>query len=507
MPEKLSVSAKVLHATGIVRAPWLTQRLWLAFDDGRIAALRLDAKTEINDTVLTRLATVAGEDARGELVEIGVSGRSAFPLYAAPAEPPAGGSGALDQAVVALLRSLNGIRVFDTVRNYNRLVALDAERRRNRMQAIAQYPAILSHVFLTPHHDYDLVGGSHHRWRMHDDELVAAVDSGHSLLPLLAARGGVSKGVFRAPAFQENWPSLALARPHVLHVLDGIPAHCRPTTTDELALATPVFALLNRHGVLAPTLLRCVGGEFFRAGITGAMARVERRYGVSSLDDADDFLRALAAFMADRGKHAPPAPDDSGKPWLAAWLSRHGLWPLLAASARWHAGLAGKRHRRAVDRQCLPVVLGRYRIGEWEAIELDTAAAIEEEGKRMHHCVATRWPDCAAGGARLFTMKRMTNGSEERATAQFDLVEDPRGRPGYALRELRGPANAAVGPDCRAAACRIETLLNAPERRNARAEAAAAAARYRAPEPPVVWLDEESARLALELVESANGLS
>ena len=109
--------------------------------------------------------------------------------------------------------------------------------------------------------------------------------------------------------------------------------------------------------------------------------------------------------------------------------------------------------------------------------------------------------------ARLFAMKRMTNGSEERATAQFDLAEDSRGRLRYALRELRGPANAAVGADCRAAARQIETLLNAPERRNARAEAAAAATRYRAPAPPVAWLDEESARLALELVESANGLS
>ena len=231
------------------------------------------------------------------------------------------------------------------------------------------------------------------------------------------------------------------------------------------------------------------------------MARVERRYGVSSLDDADDFLRALAAFMADRGKHAPPVPDDSGKPWLAAWLSRHGLWPLLAASARWHAGLASERHRRAVDRECLPVVLGHCRIDEWEAIELDTASAIEEEGERMHHCVATRWPDCATDGARIFAMNRMTNGSDERATAQFDLAEDMRGRLRYTLRELRGPANAAVSTDCRVAARRIETLLNAAERRNARAEAAAAASRYRAPEPQKVWLDEESARLVLELAK------
>ena len=499
----MDTSVSVLHVAHVTAAPASAQRLWLVLGDGRVAALLLDPATEISASLVERLAQATGEDKKGELLDIPLPGRKrAACLHAAPVSPPGAGClDALDGDILNLLRSLNGIRIFDTVRNYNRLIVLDPERRRNRMQAIAQYPAILSHVFLTPHQNYDLAGGSRHRWRMHDEEVIAAVDAGRSLLPLLAERSGVTKGVFRAQAFQENWPSLILARPHVLHVLDGIPAHCRPTTTDELALATPVFALMNRHGVLAPALLRRVGEEFFRAGIGLAMERLERRHGLASLDDVDDFLRALAAFLASREVIVPSAPDDGGEPWLAAWLSRYGLWPLLAASARWHAGLADERHRRAVDRQRLPVVLGHCRVGEWEAVELDSAAAIEDEGERMHHCVATRWPDCASGGARIFAMNRMTNGSDERATAQFDLAEDMRGRLRYTLRELRGPANAAVSTDCRVAARRIETLLNAAERRNARAEAAAAASRYRAPEPQKVWLDEESAWLVLELAK------
>lgn len=503
----LSVPPGLLYATGVVREPYLTQRVWLALAGGRIAAFRLDARTELNAAVLARLVEASTADSRGERVEIDVASRSAFPLYAAPAEPPAGNQEALDKAIVDLLHSLNGIRVFDTVRNYNRLITLDAEQRRNRMQAIAQYPAILSHIFLTPHMAYDLVGGHHHRWRQHDEELIAAVDGGQSLLPLLAARGGVTRSVFRGSAFAENWPSLGLARPLVLHVLDGMPAHRRPATPDELALAAPVFGWLSRQGIHAPGLLKRIGSEFFREGIATAIARLERRHGENGIDDTGDFVRAAAVFLDQQQKTPPPADVGSGDPWLAAWLTRHGLWPLLTASARWHTGMAERAHLRAVDRERLPLVLGHCRVGNWEASELDSVGALQQEGECMRHCVATRWPDCAAGGARIFALSQTTATKGERATAQFDLAPDAHGGLRYLLRELRGPANAAVGAGCRKAAQRIATLLNTRERGPARAAAAEAAVRYRAPAPPSAWLDEESRRMALLLAEPPGTIS
>lgn len=501
----MDTSVSVLHVARASASPASAQRLWLVLGNGRVAALLLDPATAISTSLVEQLAQAAGEDEKGELLEIPLPGRKrATCLHAAPVAPPGAGClDALDGDILNLLRSLNGIRVFDTVRNYNRLIVLDPERRRNRMQAIARYPAILSHVFLTPHQAYDLVGGSRHRWRMHDDELIAAVDSGRSLLPLLAERSGVSKGVFRAPAFQDNWPSLGLARPQVLHVIDGIPAHRRPTTTDELAQALPVFEWLNRQRIHSPHLLKRVGEEFFRAGIAAAMERFRRQHGEEALADTGDFMRAMVAFLKRQGETlALPAAtreDGSSNPWLAAWLLHYGLWPLLAASKRWHDGLRQQRHWRAADRERLPVVLGNCRVGDWNVVELNDARALEDEGLRMRHCVATRWPDCARGGARIFAMTRAVAGNGERATAQFDLAVTRKGRLRYELHELRGPANAVVAADARAAARKIESLLNAPERQSAIAEASAAAARYRAPEPEVVWLDEESQRMALAL--------
>ncbi len=500
----MDTPASVLHVARASASPASAQRLWLVLGDGRVAAVLLDPAIEISAPLVERLAQAAGEDEKGELLEIPLPGRrSATCLHAAPAAPRGANClDALDGDILNLLRSLNGIRVFDTVRNYNRLIALDPERRRNRMQAIAQYPAILSHVFLTPHQAYDLYGGSRHRWRMHDDELIAAVDAGRSLLPLLAERSGVTKGVFRTPAFQDNWPSLGLARPQVLHVIDGIPAHRRPTTTDELARALPVFEWLNRQRIHSPALLKRVGEEFFREGIAAAMGRFHRKYGEEALADTGDFMRAMVGFLGRQARVPMPleaSPEEgSGDPWLAAWLLRHGLWPLLAASRRWHNGLQQLRHLRAADRERLPVVLGNCRVGDWTAVELNDARALEEEGARMHHCVATRWLDCASGGARIFAMARAA-GNGERATAQFDLAITRKGRRRYELYELRGPVNAAVAADGRAAARQLESLLNAPERQPAIAEAGAAAARYRAPEPEVVWLDEESERMALAL--------
>ena len=504
----MDASISVLHVARVSASPSSAQRLWIVLRDGRVVAAMFDPATGISASLVEQLAQMAGEDKKGELLEIPLPGHKRVTcLYAAPVAPPGAGSldalDALDGDILTLLRSLNGIRVFDTVRNYNRLIVLDPERRRNRMQAIAQYPAIISHVFLTPHQAYDLYGGSRHRWRMHDEELIAAVDAGRSLLPLLAERNGVTKGVFRAPAFQDNWPSLGLARPQVLHVIDGISAHRRPMTTAELAQALSVFEWLNRHQIHSPRLLKRVGEEFLREGIAAAMERFHRKHGEDALADAGDFMRAVIVFLQQQEEAlTPPAAareEGSSDPWLTAWLLRHGLWLLLTASSRWHDSLQQQRHLRAADRERLPVVLGSCRVGDWNAVELNDTRALEDEEVQMRHCVATRWMDCASGDARIFAMTRTAADNGERATAQFDLAVTRKGRLRYELYELRGPANAAVAANGQAAARQLESILNAPERQPAIAEASAAAARYRAPEPEVIWLDEESERMALAL--------
>jgi len=505
----MNATHPLLHQAKIATGPFPAQRLWLALEDGRIMAYRLPPQNSACDDLLPSLAHAALNDPSGETTEASLpgGGRAAY-LYAAPAEPEDADFGeAIDREILALLKSLNGIRVFDTVRNYNRLISLDIDRRRNRMQAIAQYPAVLSHVFLTPHQDYDLQGGSRHRWRMHDEELIAAVDNGQSLLPLLAERSGVTKSVFRAPVMQSNWPDLGLARPHVLKLLDGIPAHRRPASTEELILARPVLAWLNWNQLQAPSVLQAVGAEFFREGIAPAMARYDRKYSHHALTDTRDFVSTLHRFLGERESALTTIDHDSerqaGDPVLTAWLMKHGLWALLAASSRWHDGMREHQGNSSHDPIGWPIVLGKCRIGAWEAIELENAAALEIEGRQMRHCVATRWQVCARDGARIFSLHQahQAGGDGERATAQFNLLPGKAGALRYALYELRGPENDDPTRACRRIARHLESMLNRPERQFAIAQAIAAAQQARLPRPVRVWLDEASERMALALPE------
>lgn len=89
----------------------------------------------------------------------------AIPLYAAPAAPlsaPPWGdprhraarvfADGLDQEVLTLLAGLNRHRSWDSLRNYNRLAALDPELRERRLQTLHRFPLLAAPVLRSAHH-------------------------------------------------------------------------------------------------------------------------------------------------------------------------------------------------------------------------------------------------------------------------------------------------------------------------------------------------------------------
>jgi hypothetical protein len=504
--------------------------VWIKAGDGRLSALRLPDSAPLRQQDFVAWAGQVAGDSRGDLMEVHFPERlePAPVIYAAPVCPvegkyglkslPVGAFGfehtnfaeiwpaatlqairsfenLLDAEILAALRALNAGRVYDTIRNYNRLIQLPVEQCRNRLQAIRQYSPLLAHVFLTPHYDYDYMGGKPHRWRMHDDGIVNAVDAGSSLLPEMARRYGVQKHVFKTPLMTQRWPNLELSREEVLHVLDGIPAHHKPQTLHELEQARPLFAWLKQHHFTQPPVLRVIGAQCFSEGMLPAMQRLAQRYPAHTLQNCHDFFDALDDTWPGYAASTTPVQDNlPGRNSLAAWLFTHGFWSLLDASVRWHIWV---REQFPAIGKSWPALLGELQIDGWHIQELTSAEALAEEGRIMRHCVATRWRNCYQAGARIFHLSA-PNG--ELATAQFDLEIDHNTAPNvemtYLLEDLQGPENSEVSEACMEISQQIEQQLNQSDQRENRQRAHQYSQRVAMEPAPRVTLDPQSVRMA-----------
>ncbi len=246
-----------------LRGDWLGLRnerwyLWLHLDDGRVLAFNLPEAAGADDQALAELVVQVATDYRGTLLEIHLGKGVAIPLYAAPAvalpalhwgDPRHGAARrfaeGLDQEVLSLLAGLNCHRHWDSLRNYNRLAALDPALRERRLQALNRFPLLVAPLLLSAHRGPDFAGGKRHAWRDHDGAILDAIDQGRNLAGALARQYGISKALVRAPICATPWGETALAHRRLLQLLEGIPAHRRPRHPDEFAPAMPLFITLN----------------------------------------------------------------------------------------------------------------------------------------------------------------------------------------------------------------------------------------------------------------------
>jgi hypothetical protein len=485
-------------------------RLWLLLDDGRVLVFRFVGATP-DDALLDALAQSLADDARGDLLEVGLAApvpATFLVLYGAPASPvfcvdqanPIFGAAlafhaCLDGAVLAALAGLVGANTFwASARNYNRLAV--HPRRRERLQALARFPFLVAPILLTRQRWPNLFDAKRYRWRAHDATVVEAIEQGRDLIGALAACYGISRGLVRSPMCATPWvASTGLALADFLKFVDAIPPNRRPLSVGDVDVFSShlpaLWGLFGRH-VLA-------GAGAFRAGYVAVWQTLEQRFPAlnESLVDAGDYLRVLVRWLLAIHRRRI----DPGR-LAALWAGERGLASLLLASARWHAF----RQRRGGFEDpdlpgAVPAILGEWREGVWQARELATRESLAEEGLVMCHCVADYWEDCVRRASRIFALESGAGSSEsgetgaephERATALF---EDEAGGdlPRYGLAQLRGPNNVPASEAMQVFARRVARELNAPLYAERRALARQAARDAEKPNrQPVPDLDGES---------------
>jgi hypothetical protein len=452
--------------------------LWLHLDDGRVLAFRLPVTVFEDDRILGRLLREVAADPHGRLLEVQIEQIYARLLYAIPAVMlpalPWGDSGhraardfalGLDQDVLSLLARVNVTRHWDSLRNYNRLAALEPTLRERRCQALARFPVLVAPVLLSAHRAWNFDGGKRYAWRAHDDAVLEAIDQGRDLVGVLARHYAISRGLVRAPICSVMWGDTALSHPRLLRLLDGIPAHRRPTDPDAFTPAIPLFIMLNFIADDADDLGR-IGATAFSQGLEAACAPLHARFAPLGPASADvsDFIRAAA----DRAAQLGPYPRGLTLHRLELrWIETRGFQSLFAASQRWHAGVLDRPKPDAQDQTRIASILGEHRVGEALGRELCEEADLTHEGETMQHCVADYWIACRDRGTRIFALSI----GAERATAEYGFELDDAQ---FSLEQLRGPHNVESSCAMAAFARTIQDALNAPERAPARESLASA---------------------------------
>lgn len=446
--------------------------LWLHLDDGRVLAFRLPVTVFEDDRILDRLLREVAADPDGRLLEVQIEEIRAPLLYAIPAVMlptlPWGDSRhraardfalGLDQDVLSLLARLNVTRHWDSLRNYNRLAALAPILRERRSQALARFPVLVAPVLLSVHRAWNFDGGKRYAWRAHDDAVLEAIDQGRDLVGVLARHYAISRGLVRAPICSVMWGDTALSHPRLLRLLDGIPAHRRPTNPDAFTQAIPLFIMLN---LIADDTddLRRIGATAFRQGLEAVCTPLHARFAPLGPASADlsDFISAAA----DRAAQLGPYPRGLTLHRLElTWIEIRGFQSLFAASQRWHAGVLERPNPEVQDHTRIASILGEHRVGDALARELCTAGDLAVEGETMQHCVGEYWFACCSRGTRIFALSI----GAERATAEycFDLENAQ-----FSFEQLRGPHNVQSSRVMDAFARTIQDALNAPERAQAR---------------------------------------
>ncbi|WP_126444273.1 HIRAN domain-containing protein [Sulfuricystis multivorans] len=479
-------------------------RLWLLLTDGRLLAFRLPNVTLGEDAVIAPINAALADDLHGNRYQLNLREVGFVQiLYAAPVLPQPSRLHAgylfsadfrafaekLDAQVMQLLLALEReptpvastggrtphpapARYLASVRNYNRLATLPPLVRERRLQALARFPALVAPILLTLHHSPNLFDGKRHAWRMKSDAVQEAIDQGRDLTGALAAFWGISRGMVRAPVNAAMWGGRnGDERRLYLQLLDALPDNQRPSLTDFerwQPYLTNYFMLFNEARAEDDARPMPVSPEVhrgaFRLGWDLTWRAASERFGnlLNAIADCDDFLHAAreraAALLKDRYGPKPAR-------LAAGWLACFGLMGLLGASMRWH------QQRPAPDPTppdlCLPEIVGHLHEDDKTAVELVTPTMLLFEGQRMQHCAdSPRYWEASVAGTRLFHLER----GREQATAEYRprLREDVDYDTVYALVQLRGPMNRDVSPEMEAWAQRVETVLNEPERQQAR---------------------------------------
>lgn len=305
----------------------------------------------------------------------------------------------LDQNVLAAVRA----DAEATAAVYNHYLADHATKSRNRIQAALSHPRFAMRL-------------------RQDWQLRRAVDAGSPLTQRLAEHFQVRATTIQRlrGLTQDVVPEQTLTA--VLRHADLLPPDALPTASEDWLvfqrLADGLDNLVERAGLSRSAVLAP-----FRGGWAAGLAQVEQRLGAQlDLDTILEMMHcayhygvlpAVEGALAERGRSVKLSPIPPAA-FFPLWFSRYGLVRLAQMARRWgeaYAQLSLQRLGSGQDGETKPALrwpslldAGATHAGT-RVVELTSYAALEIEGQRMQHCVASYAIKCLTAESAIFSIR------------------------------------------------------------------------------------------------------
>ncbi|MBX9900331.1 MAG: PcfJ domain-containing protein [Burkholderiaceae bacterium] len=432
-----------------------------------------------------------------------------FPMFSAGTEALQAFKNLLDPKIIAQIEELEcAIEPgFAQLATYNFLAAGDPTRKRNRMQALCEFPWIASILIEywpgKPKLSTVANSGATHWTTFHRNRaqlLSNAIDTGRPLIAVAADLFGVPKETIRWCArkkFAFNSPFSLHKIDTFLRVISMISPEKRPIRKEEWRdFRTAIESILDafRYYVEAgswvdssiskrdrdmellamPAMLDILQQrfkEFAKMKIT--MKSVEG-WLTKNFDSAHDFLTTLRNAMQIRcyGYYDPQHTILDGSPaFLLAWLAQHTLGDIVSISARWHREIQIELTRLFASPEEL-ANLNKDSFAEWPLFlslpfEFDDLRIVQlinkweliEEGRFMQHCVGMHYSFCLNGTSQIFSIRAPDN----TRLSTFEVCIGSLKGAHATISSHFGFKNALPSERCKNAAAALVDFLNSPQ--------------------------------------------
>ena len=220
-----------------------------------------------------------------------------------------------------------------------------------------------------------------------------------------------------------------------------------------------------RHGWLPRTMTRRMWHIFLGTPASASIARAVRRAQWLAVGGQEQFLPVLDQWPIGREIHPCEEADFTFVRWVArhaaalhwrndlsgllAFVERERQQPsfslagrspksVLAAFARRRDELESGRLPARVAGSGFPSTPLELDGVQWCARELTSRSAVEREGRAMHHCVASYWPNVAKGHRSILSFLGGAVATEDSACHRLTIEVSSRSR---SIRQVRGARN------------------------------------------------------------------
>lgn len=338
-------------------------------------------------------------------------------------------------------------------RAYHWIIEATGQERHNRAQATQLMPYLI---------DYFLLEKPDYRQSIND-----VIRQQRPLIPALATHFGLKPSTVRS---LRKIPFDALDKPHCLLIrkiedsIDSLPPEFHPTTDEEWGACIDVIEEVSDFTSRLEHLLdseshlfaRCCDMRNRLLRQLGRRGWLSARSYLVELDNRGESLVLCSAPIHSLaevfGQFAYGSDDDKEfVPVVPIWAEPIFDWSLkrwLAVSRKWHK-LQHVVHQQDVGIPCSPLawepLIAPHRFGDRQVVFLGSAAELEEEGRLMGHCVATRTRSCLTDRVHVASLR---DDAGNRVSTLEVRLDNSKGLMAPVVEEHRGPQNKPISLKC-----------------------------------------------------------